>query len=148
MPCSTLKLKKHFVWVEGMQAAHSGEVAFQRDGCYFLHKEAHYDTDGQTPLALLWKDPACTRSELMQFPPFTLEERGCLTGGPMARRDHNALINSPTSTQDVHKSTDMCFKYRRGKGEACVAAFISMCISLWVSATSCSETGKIRIETI
>lgn len=44
-----------------MHAAHSGRVHFQRDGCYFLHKEAHYDTDGQTPLALLWKDPACTR---------------------------------------------------------------------------------------
>lgn len=36
-------------------------MPFQRDGCFFLHKEAAYDTEGPTPLALLWKDPACSQ---------------------------------------------------------------------------------------
>lgn len=36
-------------------------MLFQRDGCYFLHKDGQYDTDGPTPLALLWKDAACSR---------------------------------------------------------------------------------------
>lgn len=45
----------------GLKSAHSGEMPFQRDGCYFLHKEANYDTEGLTPLALLWKDPECSQ---------------------------------------------------------------------------------------
>ena len=35
-------------------------MPFQRDGCYFMHKEGSYDTEGLTPLALLWKDPDCS----------------------------------------------------------------------------------------
>lgn len=46
---------------EGLRKAHSGEVPFCRDGCYFLHKECRYDPDGPTPLALFWKDPACSQ---------------------------------------------------------------------------------------
>lgn len=49
------------VTVEGLQAAHSGHMPFRRDGCYFLHKEGNYDTDGLTPLALLWKDQSCSQ---------------------------------------------------------------------------------------
>ena len=45
----------------GLEAAHSGHMPFQRDGCYFLHKHSNYDTDGLTPLALLWKDASCSR---------------------------------------------------------------------------------------
>ena len=44
----------------GLRAAHSTPVAFTRDGVYLLHRQAHY-TPGQTPLALTWKDAACSR---------------------------------------------------------------------------------------
>eukprot|EP00887_Chlorella_sp_A99_P000428 scaffold17.g428.t1 len=54
----------------GLRAAHSSPVPFTQasgqggggvpDGIYFLHREAHY-TPGQTPLALVWKDAACSR---------------------------------------------------------------------------------------
>ncbi len=47
--------------VEGLQSAHSGDMPFQRDGCYFLHKEGNYATEGLPPLALLWKDPECSQ---------------------------------------------------------------------------------------
>ena len=43
---------------DGLRSAHLDPVPFERDGCYFLHKDAHYDTEGRTPLALLWKDPS------------------------------------------------------------------------------------------
>ena len=43
---------------DGLRSAHLAPVPFERDGCYFLHKDAHYDTEGRTPLALLWKDPS------------------------------------------------------------------------------------------
>ena len=46
---------------DGLKAAHSEAMPFQRDGCYFLHKEGNYDTEGLTPLALVWKDPACSQ---------------------------------------------------------------------------------------
>ena len=36
-------------------------MPFQKDGCLFCHKECRYDPDGPTPLALLWKDPRCSR---------------------------------------------------------------------------------------
>lgn len=45
---------------EGLQHAYSSPVAFQRDGLYFLHKEGHYSLDA-TPLAVLWKDEACSQ---------------------------------------------------------------------------------------
>ncbi len=44
----------------GLASAHSGPVAFVRDGLYLLHKEGHYAL-GQSPLALTWKDAACSR---------------------------------------------------------------------------------------
>ena len=44
---------------DGLKAAHSGPVAFRRDGCYFLHKQGHY-TLGSSPLALVWKDADCS----------------------------------------------------------------------------------------
>ena len=50
----------------GLAAAHSGGVQqpgggnFQRDGILLLHKEGQY-SPGQTPLALVWKDAACSR---------------------------------------------------------------------------------------
>ncbi|KAK9808700.1 hypothetical protein WJX72_002173 [[Myrmecia] bisecta] len=43
----------------GLTSAHSGPVDFQRDGCYLLHKEGQYEL-GPSPLALLWKDAACS----------------------------------------------------------------------------------------
>ena len=44
---------------EGLHHAYSSPVPFQRDGLYFLHKEGHYSLD-TTPLAVLWKDEACS----------------------------------------------------------------------------------------
>ena len=45
---------------EGLQHAYSAPEPFQRDGVYLLHKEGHYSLDS-TPLAVLWKDGACSR---------------------------------------------------------------------------------------
>ncbi|KAH7430545.1 hypothetical protein KP509_08G003400 [Ceratopteris richardii] len=44
----------------GFQAAYDGDVPFERDGCLFLNRHAHYVL-GVTPLALLWKDPVSSR---------------------------------------------------------------------------------------
>lgn len=35
-------------------------VPYPRDGLYLLHMEGHYAL-GSSPLALLWKDPHCSR---------------------------------------------------------------------------------------
>ena len=35
-------------------------MPYPRDGLYLLHKEGHYAL-GSSPLALLWKDPLCSR---------------------------------------------------------------------------------------
>ena len=43
-----------------MQAAYSGPVPFTRDGLLLLAKEGHFDL-GPTPLALVWKDAACSQ---------------------------------------------------------------------------------------
>ena len=45
---------------EGLHHTYSSTVPFQRDGLYFLHKEGHYSL-GTTPLAVLWKDEACSQ---------------------------------------------------------------------------------------
>ena len=46
---------------EAIRGAHSGAgLDAQVDGLLFLHREAHY-VPGSTPLALLWKDAACSR---------------------------------------------------------------------------------------
>ena len=44
----------------GLREAYKGQVAYERDGVLLLHKEGHYH-QGHTPLALLWKDTACSR---------------------------------------------------------------------------------------
>lgn len=44
----------------GLQAAYNGIVPFERDGCLFLNRHAHYAL-GVTPLALLWKDSVSSR---------------------------------------------------------------------------------------
>ncbi|MCO5584806.1 hypothetical protein L7F22_038738 [Adiantum nelumboides] len=44
----------------GLQEAYNGIVPFERDGCLFLNRHAHYIL-GVTPLSLLWKDPATSR---------------------------------------------------------------------------------------
>jgi snurportin-1 len=44
----------------GIAAAHSAPAPFLRDGLYLLHRRAHY-APGTTPLALAWKDAACSR---------------------------------------------------------------------------------------
>jgi snurportin-1 len=44
----------------GIRSAYSGPVPFTRDGLYFVHRSAMYQC-GQTPLALVWKDPHCSR---------------------------------------------------------------------------------------
>ena len=41
-------------------AAYQGPCPFDRDGLIFLHRELQY-TPGITPLALVWKDAACSR---------------------------------------------------------------------------------------
>ena len=46
-------------FADSLAAAHSGPVPFVRDGCYFLHKHSLYVPEA-TPLALLWKDAACS----------------------------------------------------------------------------------------
>lgn len=35
--------------------------SFTRDGILLLHKEGQYEPGTSTPLALLWKDAACSR---------------------------------------------------------------------------------------
>ena len=40
--------------------AYTGPVSYHRDGLYFLHKEGYYALD-HWPLAVLWKDAACSR---------------------------------------------------------------------------------------
>lgn len=46
----------------GLTAAHSGAaVPFVRDGVMMLHKEGRYMAGASSPLALLWKDAACSR---------------------------------------------------------------------------------------
>ena len=56
--------RRVFTWTlcttEGLRAAYDGPVPYQRDGLYLLHKEGHYAL-GLSPLALLWKDAACSR---------------------------------------------------------------------------------------
>ena len=42
------------------QAYRDASVEFDRDGLLFLHKGMMY-APGGTPLALLWKDPSCSR---------------------------------------------------------------------------------------
>ncbi|KAI5069245.1 hypothetical protein GOP47_0015546 [Adiantum capillus-veneris] len=44
----------------GLERAYNGNVPFERDGCLFLNRHAHYVL-GITPLALVWKDPASSR---------------------------------------------------------------------------------------
>ncbi|KAK9832305.1 hypothetical protein WJX74_005806 [Apatococcus lobatus] len=44
----------------GLKEAYAGVVPYERDGLLLLHKEGHYH-QGPTPLALLWKDAACSR---------------------------------------------------------------------------------------
>lgn len=44
----------------GLHQAYAGTVPYERDGLLLLHKEGQYHT-GHTPLALLWKDAACSR---------------------------------------------------------------------------------------
>ena len=46
--------------VDGLRTAYEGPVPYRRDGLYLLHKEGHYAL-GHSPLALLWKDAACSR---------------------------------------------------------------------------------------
>lgn len=46
----------------GLAVAHSGAaVPFVRDGMMMLHKEGRYLAGASSPLALLWKDAACSR---------------------------------------------------------------------------------------
>ncbi|KAK9837139.1 hypothetical protein WJX81_005845 [Elliptochloris bilobata] len=47
----------------GLHAALHGSVPFVRDGVTLLHKEGYYEL-GASPLALLWKDAACSRYHL------------------------------------------------------------------------------------
>lgn len=44
----------------GLKEAYSGHVPYERDGLLLLHKQGYYQ-QGITPLALLWKDGACSR---------------------------------------------------------------------------------------
>lgn len=39
----------------------SAACSFTRDGILLLHKEGQYEPGTSTPLALLWKDAACSR---------------------------------------------------------------------------------------
>lgn len=45
---------------EGLQAAYSGEVPYQRDGMVIIHKDSPYVMEAN-PYALQWKDAACSR---------------------------------------------------------------------------------------
>jgi len=56
-------LSLHTCGPEGLLAAHSGPLpapSFVRDGIYLLHKEGRYASGELSPLALLWKDAACS----------------------------------------------------------------------------------------
>ena len=53
-------LLTHAASPEGLLSAYSAQVPFEKDGLYFLHKNACY-FGGQTPLALLWKDASISK---------------------------------------------------------------------------------------
>ena len=61
----------------GLLAAHSGAVGFVRDGLSILHREGRYEAGRGTPLALLWKDAACSR--------YLLETDAAGEGAPRGR---------------------------------------------------------------
>ncbi|EAY72165.1 hypothetical protein OsI_00014 [Oryza sativa Indica Group] len=46
--------------LQGLQAAYSGSTPYVKDGLLFYNKHAHY-LAGITPLALVWKDEACSQ---------------------------------------------------------------------------------------
>lgn len=46
--------------LQGLQAAYSGSTPYVKDGLLFYNKHAHYQA-GITPLALVWKDEACSQ---------------------------------------------------------------------------------------
>lgn len=53
-------LPAHVASPEGLLSAYSAQVQFEKDGLYFLHKNACYH-GGQTPLALIWKDASTSK---------------------------------------------------------------------------------------
>jgi hypothetical protein len=64
----------------GLAAAHGWRTPFVKDGLYLLHKEGHYQAVGPPcPLALLWKDAACTRYLLDTDPQGVTLERQLVT---------------------------------------------------------------------
>ncbi|KAG8053727.1 hypothetical protein GUJ93_ZPchr0001g33115 [Zizania palustris] len=46
--------------LEGLEAAYSGSTPYMKDGLLFYNKHVHYQA-GITPLALVWKDEACSQ---------------------------------------------------------------------------------------
>eukprot|EP00955_Chlamydomonas_euryale_P082027 363662-Chlamydomonas_euryale.AAC.27 len=55
-------LRAHAADEAGLAEAHGGCEPFVRDGVYLLHRDGHYQAAGAPcPLALLWKDAACSR---------------------------------------------------------------------------------------
>lgn len=62
-PCCCCSLQLAPVWPAtpaGLTAAYSDPLPFTRDGLLLRHREGHYVTGAPTPLALLWKDAACS----------------------------------------------------------------------------------------
>eukprot|EP00890_Picochlorum_soloecismus_P003042 jgi/Picsp_1/3739/NSC_06575-R1_mrna cap enzyme len=53
-------LPVHAASPEGLLDVYTAQVAFEKDGLYFLHKSACYH-GGQTPLALVWKDASTSK---------------------------------------------------------------------------------------
>ncbi|KAG1677386.1 hypothetical protein FOA52_010766 [Chlamydomonas sp. UWO 241] len=64
----------------GLAAAHGVRTPFVKDGLYLLHKEGHYQAVGPPcPLALLWKDAACSTYLLDTDPQGVTLERQLVT---------------------------------------------------------------------
>ena len=83
----------------GLQERHTpGPVSYHRDGLYFLHKEGYYALD-HWPLAVLWKDAACSRYFVdTDTAGNALPQQVCLTSPALGR----SFLHVPLLTVQFH----------------------------------------------
>ncbi|DAZ94297.1 TPA: hypothetical protein N0F65_012066 [Lagenidium giganteum] len=93
---------------EGVQAAHSTQFPFLKDGLLFYLKGAHYDL-GLTPLVLVWKDAVTSRFHVFTEKPaivLRLNEEGVFTtleGIPLFETDESFRTLHELSEGDLAK---------------------------------------------
>jgi len=78
--------------ISGLRSAYADALPFVRDGLYFVHRLTQY-APGQTPLALTWKDNACSR--------FAVDTNA--SGAPLA--EQNVILRFD-GTQYLYTSDD------------------------------------------